>query len=169
MSTATDNLPAAEPLCRTVYGYVLGFEGSPRAVIGVQCGGEWLLPGGPVEGEGVPDCSQASVPADCGDPLRFAQLAFHVRQQTGLELVRVAGPFAVNVHPAQAESFDVSMFYLAIATGAQTGGILLAGDSLPKFSASCPVERAFIRDFLATGNPLPRPSFWKRLAGLLGR
>jgi hypothetical protein len=163
MSLATESRPNAEPVCRTGYGYVLGFEGPQRAVLGVRRRGEWFLPGGPVEGVGVPDCSGIQFAPNCGDPLRFAPLACHVRQQTGLELVRVGGPFAVNMHPAHGDTFEISLFYLAVATGNQTGGTLFSADTLPRFADICPVERDWVRLFLKTGNPLPRPSRWRRL------
>jgi len=169
MSLATESRPSADPVCRTVYGYILGFEGPQRAVIGVQRRSEWFLPGGPVEGLGVPDCSNVRVAPDCGDPLRFAPLAYHVRQQTGLEIVRVGGPFAVNMHPAHGDSFDVSLFFLAVPTGQQTDGVHVSAEALPRFADICPVERDWVRLFLQTGNPLQRPSrlrqLWKRLCG----
>jgi|SRR5262245_24226846 len=162
MSLATEIRPSADPVCRTVYGYVLGFEGSQRAVIGVQRRGEWFLPGGPVEGVGVPDCSGVRVAPDCGDPLRFAPLAYHVHEQTGLEIVRIAGPFAVNMHPAHGDSFDISLFFLAATTGQQTGGVPFSAETLPRFADVCPVERDWVRLFLRTGNPLLRPTPWQR-------
>jgi hypothetical protein len=161
-SLATKTRPSTDPVCRTVYGYVLGFEGAQRTVLGVQRRGEWFLPGGPVEGLGVPDCSAIHVAPDCGDPLRFAPLAFHVREQTGLEIVRVGGPFAVNMHPAHGDSFEVSLFYLAVATGQQTRGVLFSADTPPHFADISPVQRHWVRLFLRTGNPLPRPTPWQR-------
>jgi hypothetical protein len=155
--------PVSEPVCQTSFGYVLGFDGPKRAVIGIEHDGLWQLPGGPVEGDCVPDASHVIVPPDCGDQHRFAPLAVHLRQQTGLELVRLAGPFAVNVHPSRGNVFDVSMYYLAIAAGEQTAGTLLSTDKLPRFADHCPAEGTFIREFLATGNPLGKPGAWRRL------
>jgi hypothetical protein len=160
MSVAT--IPAAEPRCRTVFGYVLGFEGPARAVIGVERGGKWSLPGGPVEADDLPDTSGIAVPPDCGDPIRFAPLAWHVREQTGLVVVRLHGPFVVNQHPSEGAAFDMSLYYLAVATGQQTGGTLLTAASLPHFSLFSP---DFLLNFLATGNPLGRQTFWQRLFG----
>jgi hypothetical protein len=164
MSIVTDRSSAVEPRCRTVFGYVLGFEGRQRKVIGVERYGQWYLPGGTVEGDDLPDTRGIPIPPDCCDPPRYAPLVWHVRQQTGLEIVRLHGPFAVNQHPAEGAYFDMSLFYLAVATGEQTGGKLLAAGTLPSFSSDCPAESDFIRNFLATGNPLRnKPTFWERL------
>jgi len=167
MSIMSGLTPVAEPRCRTVFGYVLGFDGAERRVIGFQRGGQWFLPGGPVEADDLPDTSGISIPPDCCDPVRYAPLAWHVREQTGLQIARLHGPFAINQHPAQGLHFDMSLYYLAVATGEQTGGTLLDANSLPhfsKFSPDCPAEPDFIRNFLANGNPLRKPpTFWERL------
>jgi hypothetical protein len=141
----------------------LGFDGPQRAVIGVERDGCWQLPGGPVEGDGAPNASQVALPPDCGDRHRFAPLALHVRQQTGMELVRLAGPFAVNMHPPRASVFDISAYYLALATGERTGGTLLSAEGLPRFADHCPAEHTFIRAFLETGDPLRNPNTLLRL------
>src|SRR5262245_225961 len=111
MALMTETWPAAEPRCRTVFGYVLGFNGAERKVIGVQRGGQWYLPGGPVEADQLPDTSGIAIPPDCCDAVRFAPLVWHVREQTGLEIVRLQGPFAVNQHPVQGDQFDMSLYY----------------------------------------------------------
>ena len=161
MSVATEPSPASEPLCRTVYGYILGFEGSPRTVIGMERDGLWYLPGGPVDGSALLDPPGQQAQSDSGDPLRFPPLAALVQQQLGLELVRLGGPFSVNMHPAQGNSFDISMYFLAVARGERIAGTLLSADKLPRFADVCPAEAAFIRAFLETGNPLARPTAWQ--------
>jgi len=162
MSIAIEPSPATEPACRTVYGYVLGFEGSQRSVIGIEREGQWYLAGGPVDGGALLDPAAHQAQSDSGDPLRFPPLAALVQQQLGLELVRLGGPFSVNMHPAQGDSFDISMYFLGVARGERTGGTLLSADKLPRFADACPAEAAFIRAFLETGNPLAKPTAWQR-------
>jgi hypothetical protein len=155
---------AVEPVCRTVYGYVLGFTDS-RQVLGIELSGQWQLPGGPVEGEGTPQAAAIAVPPDCADPLRFGPLAIHVAEQTGLVLTDLSPPFAVNMHPAEDGHFDLSIYYLANACGERTGGVPLAGSQLPQFAPQCPAEPAMIRAFLRTGDPLAQPTWWQRWLG----
>src|SRR5687767_1508228 len=97
--TMTHTLRApVDPICRTVYGYVLGFTGAPavlgaeRRVLAIKEGGLWQLPGGPVEGEGTPDASAHLTPPTSADPLRFGPLAVHVLNQTGLVLEHLSSP-----------------------------------------------------------------------------
>ena len=162
---------AAEPVCRTVYGYILGFTGdrevlgAERLVLAIEEGGLWQLPGGPVEGDGTPDASDIAPPPHSADPLRFGPLAVHVKIQSGLVLERLSPPFAVNMHPAAGDHFDMSLFYLATARGAPSGGIPITGSTLPKFAPECPAEPAMIRAFLRTGNPLPKTRWWQRWLG----
>jgi hypothetical protein len=154
----------AQPVCRTVYGYVLGFT-DQHLVLGIQQGGLWQLPGGPVEGDDTPDASDVVVPSDSADPLRFGPLALHIRNQTGLTLERLSPVFAVNTHPPVGGYFDMSLFYLATASGQRTGGTPLSSSNLPSFSADCPAEPAMIRAFLRTGNPLTKTRWWQLWLG----
>jgi hypothetical protein len=71
------------------------------------------------------------------------------------------------MHPAHGDTFEISLFFLSVPTGTQTGGNLFTANTLPQFADICPVEPDWVRSFLQTGNPLPRPSrlrqLWKRL------
>lgn len=71
-----------------VYAFILGFV--PQGLIAVEKpDGRIFLPGGVVEGLGEPPVSS--------EGSHFLPLRFHVRQQTGLELVAISDAVVVQL------------------------------------------------------------------------
>jgi hypothetical protein len=152
----------SQPTCQVVYGYVLGF--APNTVIGIEREDGWYLPGGPVEGKGAPEGVSVREPEFNGDPARFAPLARHVKQQTGLELTRLSPPFQVMISDIE-DGLAVTMVYLAHATGTRTGGTLLVAERIPELAPLCSVSRRQVERFLKGLNPVEMPTFWEKLKG----
>lgn len=151
----------AKKVVKVVCGYILGLQ--PNMVIGVQRDGKWLLPGGPVEGDGAP-VGVAHVPLEHdGDPVRSAALAWHLKQQTGLQLVRLSRPFQVMTYDIE-DGLAIAMLYLASAEGERTGGSLVTSVNLPEFAIEIGVRPEQIRRFLNGQDPSTTPvSLWQRI------
>jgi hypothetical protein len=108
----------------------------PGLVIGIQREGEWYLPGGIVEGPGMPE---GMLPEQ-----HFESLAWYLMEQTGLQLTGLSDAIGVSMLPAS-EGVEVTVLYAGSATGTQTGGTQFSPDSLPEFAGICTVTQDQIR------------------------
>jgi hypothetical protein len=162
MSIAQAQAPS-ERLCQVVYGFVLGLH--PNTVLGIEREDGWYLPGGVVEGRGTPDGAPIPESEYCGDPVRFAPLAWHVKQQTGLDLVGLSAPFQVVFSNIE-DGIAVTMLYIGKAVGTQTGGTVIESDRIPEFAPLCGVKRDQIERFLKGLNPIAPPTpptLWQKI------
>src|SRR5262249_10928499 len=144
----------AKKVVKVVYGYILGLQ--PNTVIGVQRDGKWFLPGGPVEGADAPEGVDHAPLKHDGDPVRSAAVAWHLKQQTGLRLVRLSRPFQVMTYDIE-DGLAIAMLYLASAEGERTGGSLVTSAHLPEFAPEMGVQPEQIRRFLIGQDPIPTP------------
>jgi hypothetical protein len=159
MSIAHASAPA-QRTCQVAYGYVLGF--APNTVIGIQREDIWYLPGGPVEGRGAPgDVPTTKLESD-GDPVRSAGLAWHVKQQTGLDLVRLSEPFQVMISDIE-NGIAVTMLYLGQAAGTRTGGTPIEACRIPQFAPISSVSQRQVERYLKGLNPVEVPTFWGKI------
>jgi hypothetical protein len=156
----------AKKVVKVVYGYILGLQ--PNTVIGVQRDGKWFLPGGPVEGDGAPvGVAPVQLEYD-GDPVRSAAVAWHLKQQTGLRLVRLSLPFQVMTYDIE-DGLAIAMLYLASAEGGRTAGSLVTSAQLPEFAVEMGVQPEQIRRFLNGQDPTRTPvSLWQRIKRWFG-
>ena len=109
----------------------------PRLVIGIQHEGKWYLPGGIVEGPGTPP----GMPRGS----HFEPLAWHLMEQTGLQLTGLSDGVGVGIFPGP-NGPEVTVLYLGRAAGTQTGGTQFVLESLPEFAAICAVTPDQIRN-----------------------
>ena len=158
--------PPAKKVVKVVHGYILGLQ--PSTVIAIQRDGKWFLPGGPVEGDGAP-AGVDHVPLEQdGDPVRSAAVAWHLKQQTGLRLVRLSRPFQVMTYDIE-DGLGIAMLYLASAEGERTAGSLVTSAHLPEFAREIGVQPEQIRRFLNGQDPIPPPvSLWQRIKRWFG-
>ena len=165
MQLQTSSQPAKK-VVKVVYGYILGLQ--PNTVIGVQRDGKWFLPGGPVEGDGAPTGVAPVQLEHDGDPVRSAAVAWHLKQQTGLRLVRLSRPFQVMTYDIE-DGLAIAMLYLASAEGGRTAGSLVTSEQLPEFAAEMGVQPEQIRRFLNGQDPTRTPvSLWQRIKRWFG-
>jgi len=165
MQLQTSSGPAKK-VVKVVYGYILGLQ--PNTVIGIQRDGKWFLPGGAVEGDGAPEGVERVPLEHDGDPVRSAALAWHLKQQIGLRLVRLGRPFQVMTYDIE-EGLAIAMLYLASAEGERTGGSLIASAHLPEFAPEMGVQPDQIRRFLNGQDPIPtQVSLWQRIKRWFG-
>jgi hypothetical protein len=137
-----------------VYGFILGFI--PNTVIAIESGGKWRLPGGVVEGAGEP--------SGCKDGQHFQPLVWHVKEQTGLDLVGISRGIAVSIFDGELGP-SVSVLYAGKASGKRTAGKLVSVDAIPEFDSVCPVSAEQIRSFLH--NPTGGGRLWRALRSAL--
>lgn len=137
-----------------VYAFILGF--TPDIVIAIESGGKYRLPGGVVEGIGEP--------SGCTDGQHFQPLVWHVKEQTGLDLVGISRGIAVRIFEGELGP-SVSVLYVGKATGKQTAGRLVSIDAIPSFDPICSVSTDQIQSFLQT--PTVGSRVWHALKSVL--
>jgi hypothetical protein len=135
---------------RVVYGFVLGFL--PDTVIAIEGNGQCRLPGGVVEGLGEPTGST--------DGQHFQPLAWHVKEQTGLDLTEISNGTGVSIFEGESGP-SVSVLYIAKATGSRTKGRIVSAEAIPEFDSICPVSTDQIQSFLKKATGLGK--VWERL------
>jgi hypothetical protein len=108
----------------------------PGLVIGIQRDGKWYLPGGIVEGPGMPE---GMLPEQ-----HFKTLAWYLMEQTGLQLTGLSDAIGVSMLPAS-EGVEVTVLYAGSVTGRQTRGTRFSLESLPEFASICAVTQDQIR------------------------